>query len=95
MAGKDRTGRHYYFWLTFVRIYPVAGKRDGLDGKRSSLFYEAIRIAKRNEVCYRWQKTKRYRLGGKTSLEPSHQTKEKISDVSLKASATSRIEKPL
>ena len=30
-------------------------------------------------------------LSGKTSLEPSHQTKEKISDVSLKASATSRM----
>ena len=30
-------------------------------------------------------------LFGKTSLEPSHQTKEKISDVSLKASATSRM----
>ena len=30
-------------------------------------------------------------LSGKTSLEPSHQTKEKISDASLKASATSRM----
>ena len=30
-------------------------------------------------------------LSGKTSLEPSHQTKEKISDVSLKESATSRM----
>ncbi len=28
----------------------VAGKRSGLDGERSCLLYEAIRIVKRNEV---------------------------------------------
>ncbi len=36
----------------------IAGKRDGLDGSRSSLFYEAIRIVK--EI---WSKTKIYRVG--------------------------------
>ena len=36
----------------------IAGKRDGLDGSRSSLFYEAIRIVKEMRC-----KTKIYRVG--------------------------------
>ena len=41
----------------------VAGRRDGLDGKRSSLFYEAVRIIKEMKVCHRWQISKIHRVG--------------------------------
>ena len=41
----------------------IAGKRTGLNGSRSSLFHEAIRIHPRNEVCKQWQISKIHRLG--------------------------------
>ena len=41
----------------------IAGRREGLDGSRSSLFYEAVRIVKGNEVQNQWQISKIHRLG--------------------------------
>jgi hypothetical protein len=66
----------------------VAGGRGGLDGKRSGLFYEAVRIIKEMR-CATDGKKPRY-IVWENVPEPSHQTKEKISDAFLKASAKSR-----
>lgn len=41
----------------------IAGKRDGLDGSRSSLFYEADPDRERNEGEDQWRETKIYLLG--------------------------------
>ena len=44
----------------------IAGKRSGLDGSRSGLFYEAIRIVKEMREKNAWRKTKIYCLGKRT-----------------------------
>lgn len=67
----------------------VAGKRDGLDGERSSLFYDAIRIVKEMR-CATDGKYPRY-IVWETCRVLFPQTKERTSDVFLKASVTSKM----
>ena len=41
----------------------IAGRREGLDGSRSSLFYEAVRIVKKMRCATDGKTSKVYRLG--------------------------------
>lgn len=66
----------------------VAGRRDGLDGSRSSLFYEAVRIIKEMR-CATNGRYPRY-IVWETSPARSPRTKARISDASSKVSAKSR-----
>ena len=63
----------------------IAGKEEILDGSRSSLFYEAIRIVKEMRCKDQWRKTKIYRVG--ECARPSHQTKGRTSKQSSKPSS--------
>ena len=64
----------------------IAGRRVGLDGSRSSLFYEAIRIRGRKPMD-----NTRDTQYGRMSREPSRQTKGRISGQSSKSSAKSKM----
>ncbi|MDY0407332.1 DNA cytosine methyltransferase [Paracerasibacillus soli] len=66
----------------------IAGKRAGLDGSQSSLFYEAMRIIKEMR-CKTNGEYPRYAVW-KMSVEPSPQIKEKTSKVSSRNSVRSR-----
>ena len=73
----------------------IAGKRAGLDGSRSNLFYEAIRIIKEMRCATndRYPKTFGFMIhsSGKMCRARSPQTTEKISGQSSKASARSKV----
>ena len=43
--GRDSSRGHHNLWQS-MQDMSIAGKRDGLSGSRSSLFYEAVRIIK-------------------------------------------------
>lgn len=63
----------------------IAGKRDGLDGSRSSLFYEAIRIVK--EMRCKTNGENQDLSCGRMCQGPSPQTKDRTSKQSSKQSS--------
>ena len=60
----------------------IAGKRAGLEGEKSNLFYEATRVIK--EMRCKTNVSIQDTYYGKMCQEPSHLTKERILDASLK-----------
>ena len=65
----------------------IAGRRDGLDGQRSSLFYEAVRIIK--EMRCATDANIQDGSVGKTSPAPSPRTRARTSKPSSKRSSAS------
>lgn len=79
----------------------IAGKREGLDGSRSNLFREQIRIIKEMRESDRaagrtgTQIRPRYMVSGRTCLEHSVATRAKTSRQSSKKSSASQMKNPM